>query len=316
MQATRTLVSKRSVSIVNTGLLTLTGMLIATMLALSNLVTSSGVHPLVYAFWQTVVAGSILLMVSVRFRSGINRRVIIYYVLSALAGIVIPNTSAFYLVTKLGAGFVGILYALPPVFTFLFAVALGIERTSLTKFVGLSLAVTACISIVLLRHLQLENVTWHWYMLGFLIPISLSIGNIYRSVAWPKGLDARTLAAGTLLAASTAIALFAEGMNVDLYTPSISTGYRWVIVGQGLLTALTYFCTFELQRRSNPVFYSQIGAVAAVFGLFIGVFFLGERYSAGIWFFVVIVIIGLRIANRTKPFFRTNRKKISCQARR
>lgn len=300
MQAIQRSVLKSPVNVFNAGLLILNGMLIAIMLALSNIVTSAGVHPLVYAFWQTVVAGMILVIVSVRFHTRLNQRVIVYFVLSALAGIVVPNTAAFFLVTKLGAGFVGILYALPPVFTFFFAVSLGLERASIMKFSGLSVAVIACISIVLLRRLQLEQVTWHWYMLGFVIPVSLSIGNIYRSVAWPKGLDARSLAAGTLLAASIVISLCAKGVNVELYTPNISTGYWWIIAGQGVLTALTYFSTFELQRRSSPVFYSQIGAVAAVFGLFIGVIFLGERYSVGIWFAVAIVIFGLRLANKAR----------------
>jgi drug/metabolite transporter (DMT)-like permease len=59
------------------------------------------------------------------------------------------------------------------------------------------------------------------------------------------------------------------------------------------------FCAFELQKCSDPVFYSQLGSVAAVFGLLIGVVWFNEVYSMQICLGVLLVIFGLRMSNKT-----------------
>ncbi|WP_205422284.1 DMT family transporter [Marinobacter sp. Arc7-DN-1] len=281
------------------GLLMANGFLIALMLALAKAATAQGVPAITYAFWQTLIAGLILLLCSANFRALFEQRLTIYFFISGLTGIAIPNVIAFYLVTKLGAGFTGIMYALPPIFTFLIATTIGLERLSWTKLAGLSVAVSACAWIVLQRHTEMGQSNLLWFALGLLIPAALSVGNVYRSVAWPDQAKPMTLAAGTLLASAIVLGLLARLTETPLASGGFGSAFLTVILIQGLLTALTYYCAFELQKRSNPVFYSQLGAVAAVFGLIIGVVWFNERYSLGIWLGALTVIVGLRMSNRT-----------------
>ena len=283
------------------GLLLANGFLIALMLALAKAATSQGMPAITYAFWQTLIAGAVLLVCAGKGRSLLEPRLGRYFLISGLTGIAIPNAIGFYLVTKLGAGFTGIMYALPPIFTFLLAAGLGLEKRSWIKLAGLSIAVVACAWIVLQRHSEISSPNALWFAMGLLIPAMLSIGNVYRSVAWPSGVKPMILASGTLLASAGTLGLLAGLTRTSIFPET--TGLQLVsIVGvQGLLTALTYLCAFELQRRSNPVFYSQLGAVAAMFGLLIGVIWFNERYSVGIWLGALVVILGLRISNRTKP---------------
>lgn len=95
------------------GLLLANGFLIALMLALAKAATSQGMPAVTYAFWQTLIAGAVLLLCSQKRRSLLERRLTRYFLISGLTGIAIPNVIGFYLVTKLGAGFTGIMYALP-----------------------------------------------------------------------------------------------------------------------------------------------------------------------------------------------------------
>ena len=282
------------------GLLLTNGFLIALMLALAKTATAQGVPAITYVFWQTLIAGVVLLLCSVRPTAIFQRRLARYFLISGFTGIAVPNAIAFYLVTKLGAGFTGIMYALPPIFTLLIAASMGLESRTWTKLTGLAIAVSACAWIVLQRHTEMHQPSGLWFALGLLIPVSLSIGNVYRSVAWPTDTKPMTLAAGTLFASAVTVGALA----VALRTPLISTEYRTqfltIIVPQGLLTALTYYCGFELQKRSNPVFYSQLGAVAAMFGLAIGVIWFDERYSMAIWLGALTVIAGLRMSNRER----------------
>jgi len=106
------------------------------------------------------------------------------------------------------------------------------------------------------------------------------------------------LASGTLLASSITLGLLAGLTETPVFPKNTGFHLLGIVVLQGLLTALTYLCAFELQRRSNPVFYSQLGAVAAVFGLLIGVIWFKESYSISIWLGAFVVILGLRISNR------------------
>lgn len=282
------------------GLLLANGFLIALMLALAKAATSQGMPAVTYAFWQTLIAGVLLLLSSHKRRSLLERRLTRYFLISGLTGIAIPNVIGFYLVTKLGAGFTGIMYALPPIFTFLLATSIGLEKRSWIKLAGLSIAVVACAWIVLQRHSEISSPSMLWFAMGLIIPAMLSIGNVYRSVAWPDGVKPMVLASGTLLASAFTLALVASLTDTPIFPKGTGSDLIGIVVLQGLLTALTYLCAFELQRRSNPVFYSQLGAVAAVFGLLIGVIWFEEHYSVTIWLGAFLVILGLRISNRKK----------------
>ncbi|MCG7201212.1 DMT family transporter [Marinobacter pelagius] len=287
------------------GLLIANGFLIALMLALSKTATTQGMPPATYAFWQTLIAGSILLLRSTPVRSLLNLRLITYFFISGLSGIAIPNVTAFFLVSKLGTGFTSIMYALPPIFTFLIAASMGLEKRSWSRFSGLSVAVLACVWIILQRHSEVPHSSLQWYLLGLLIPVALSIGNIYRAVAWPRHSTPMTLAAGTLLACAVSLALFTRVTDTPLVSVNFGPGLQKVIVLQGVLTALAYLCAFEIQKRATPVFFSQLGAVAAVFGLVIGVVWFREQYTLTIWLGVMMVILGLRLSNRSGPVTRT-----------
>ncbi len=282
------------------GLLLANGFLIALMLALAKAATSQGMPAVTYAFWQTLIAGAVLLLCSQKRRSLLERRLTRYFLISGLTGIAIPNVIGFYLVTKLGAGFTGIMYALPPIFTFLLATSIGLEKRSWIKLTGLSIAVVACAWIVLQRHSEISSPNIAWFAMGLIIPAMLSIGNVYRSVAWPDDVKPMVLASGTLLASAFTLALVASLTDTPIFPKGTGSDLIGIVVLQGLLTALTYLCAFELQRRSDPVFYSQLGAVAAVFGLLIGVFWFEEHYSVTIWLGAFLVILGLRISNRKK----------------
>tara|TARA_R110002167_G_scaffold21306_2_gene77651 strand:+ start:309 stop:1256 length:948 start_codon:yes stop_codon:yes gene_type:complete len=293
------------------GLLLLNGFLIALTLAFAKEVTSQGVSPISYAFWQTFIAGSILLSASLRDRIRLNRSIILYFVISGLSGIAIPNVVAFFLVGKLGAGFTSIMFALPPIFTFLLSASLGLEKLKLLRLIGLLIAVLACTWIIFQRHSQIGEGSILWYIMGVVIPVMLSIGNVYRSVAWPKGMKSRPLAAGTLIASALSLSVFGKLTNVEFFDQDISLNVHGLILVQGLLTAINFFCAFELQKRSNPVFYSQLGTVAAIFGLLIGIVWFNEAYSLSIWLGVFFVIFGLRVSNKgtfTQPAIKTEAK--------
>lgn len=280
------------------GLLLLNGLLIALMLALAKVATSQGLPAASYAFWQTLIAGTLLLVFTGGLKKLFSRQLTRYFLVSGLTGISIPNVIAFYLVTRLGAGFTGIMYALPPLFTFLLALSIRLEKPVWSRFAGFGIAALACSWIMSQRHTEMSLVSPLWFGLGLLIPLMLSIGNIYRSIAWPKDAKPTTLAAGTLLTSTLTLAVFAQSTGTPLLPDLFDSNMIAILTLQGGLTALAYLCAFELQKRSNPVFYSQLGVIAALFGLMIGALWFKESYSFGIWVGALFVVFGLKLGAR------------------
>ena len=72
----------------------------------------------------------------------------------------------------------------------------------------------------------------------------------------------------------------------------------WTIVAvQSVLTAISYRGFFHLQKRTSPTFLSQLGFVITPAGLLFGIVFFGESYGWAVWGGVVLLLIGVVLAN-------------------
>jgi len=300
-------------------LLATNGFLVALMLSLAKVAVSEGMPAITYAFWQSMLAGSMLWALA-KLTQAMEKKALAtpvthaelnksqnqpsrshllrYFLISGLSGVALPNVLAFMLVNKLGAGMTAILYALPPLFTLLGSSFLGQERLTRPKLSGILIAVAGCIWIVSLRYPQLDLAPLHWIAWGLVIPLSLAAGNIYRSLDWPDGASPLPLASGMLFGATLLIAGHAMLNGLSLNILHFDNKLITILGIQGLVTAATYLCFFKLQQMTGPLYVSQTGAVAAVFGLVLGNLYFNEAYPMWIWLAVLIVLFGLRQVNK------------------
>lgn len=287
--------------------------LISLMLLLAKYAIADGLNPINYTFWQTLIAGMILLIwraqcafnILPHFKKrGFSAHVVRYAIISGLTGVALPNIVAFMLVSPLGIGNTNLMYALPPVFTLLLSALAKQDTMTSRKVVGI---VFVCLGSAALLFAQgvlsgSDNpVPHYWYALGLIIPISLAAGNVYRIIDWPKPLDGLTLAALMLLGAALCIAIYAFWFRIDLsislHAPISSTGVLFLLI-QIPFTALTYVVFFQLQRLTSPVYVSQIGAVSAVIGSILGVLLFDEFYSASMILAIVVVLVGVMFVSK------------------
>ncbi|MEE4251912.1 MAG: DMT family transporter [Alcanivoracaceae bacterium] len=280
-------------------LLLTVGCLIAAMLPLSKMAMAAGATPLAYAFWQSLGGAMLLSLASVWRTSPVKPRPLHlrYALLSGLTAIAIPNGLAFVLVAKVGAGLTATLYALPSLLTYGLALSLRMEQVSLARSLGLSLAVLGCACILWPRDASFVDGHSAWMTIGLGVPLSLAIGNIYRSRAWPRGAKSYQLAPAMLFAGALFLGLL-TGLRGELNTLWLPGAASKLVAVQACLTALGYVGFFELQRRTSPVFLSQIGFVITLAGLVWGVFLFGEEIDAGVWAGIAIILPGMVLANR------------------
>ena len=286
-----------------------TGALLGLSTNLAKVAGGAGLTPLAFLAWS--ITGASLLLVGVAAVRGrlppLNARTIEYFVLSAFVTIAASNLIVFSAVPRVGAAFVAPLIALPPLLTYLGALALGLERFHAGRAGGVALALAGVLWIALLK-LATPDAATFWIMLTFVSPVLFAIGNLYRTLRWPAGVSADALAPGMLGAA--ALMLLAAGL---LPSPAFSLAVPMdralpglLVLVQALVFAGQFVLLLELQRRGGPVYLSLFGPVGALVGIPIAVLLLGERPPEGLA--VGAVMIGLGVVLLTSGGTRAARR--------
>lgn len=274
------------------------GVLIALMLPLSRAAMNTGMTPLAYAFWQALGGGVILAAWLRRHPSlRVDGKLFSYFGISGLTAIAIPNAVAFAVVSNIGAGLTATLYALPSLATYAMAVTLGMESLKTRKAIGLSLGVAGCVWILSPNPAGISPEALPWLLLGLLVPISLAIGNIYRTSHWPTGAMPEQLAVGMLFGG--AVLLFVVVVTAgDIRTLVVESAGLWaMLLLQSILTAIGYWGFFHLQRQTTPTFLSQLGFVITPVGMFFGIAFFDESYGWAVWGGGLLLLTGVVLAN-------------------
>ncbi|MEP1214831.1 MAG: DMT family transporter [Marinobacter sp.] len=277
------------------------GVTIALMLPLSRAATDAGMTPLAYAFWQAL-GGGLILAAWLRQRSPVSfdGTLARYFGISGLTAIAVPNAVAFAVVSNVGAGLTATLYALPSLATYAIAVTLGMESLSGKKAIGLSFGVAGCVWILSPNPAGVSADSLPWLLLGLLVPLSLAIGNIYRTSHWPAGATPEQLAIGMLLGGAVIIFMTVL-VSGDVTTLLVDDIRLWGILAvQSILTAIGYRGFFHLQRQTSPTFLSQLGFVITPAGMLFGIVFYGESYGWAVWGGVVLLLAGVVLANLPK----------------
>lgn len=283
------------------GLLLVTGALLGLTPPLGKMATQAGISALTWSFVISLGAGGVLLLVLVARRSlsRLNGRKLRYFVITAAVSYAIPNTVMFSVIPHLGAGYTGIIFTLSPLITLGLAIALGVRRPNLLGVAGITVGFVGAVMVAATRGEAGQPASLSWVLIGLVIPASLALGNIYRTMDWPEGSTPLELASGSHLAAAAmllvTIWLVGEADHVSSirHTPLL-------VVAQVAAASAMFAFFFRLQAVGGPVYLSQIGYVGAAVGLAAGVLFLGESYASLTWIGAAVVTIGVIMTTKAQ----------------
>ena len=169
-------------------LLVITGGLLGATFPLGKLTAAAGVSPVIWAF--LIAGGSGLVLLAALLISGqrlpLDRASLTYFFMTALVSYAIPNLLLFSVIPHVGAGYSGIMFTLSPMLTLLFSIVARTGKTNGLGVIGILVGFAGALTIAVSR-LQEGQAVQHWALvLAFAIPVSLAIGNVYRTLAWPK----------------------------------------------------------------------------------------------------------------------------------
>lgn len=261
---------------------------------LAKAASNAGIEPLTALTVPLLIAASVLSGTAFA-RDGapnLSARRIEYYVVAALTGIVTPNLIFFNAVAHVGAGIVSLVIALPPLFTYLGALALRAESFSTWRAVGVVSAMTGMV-LIGAREVGALDAPIGWLALTASAPLLLAIGNLYRTLRWPPGANARELAPGMLCAATIALLVVSLHPDVRLSLPTDDPMGLAILGAQAIVFTSQYKLLFVLQERGGPVYLSLLGAVGAVVGIPLAGLLFDEPPPAGLMSGGVLIGVGM-----------------------
>nr|WP_274705530.1 DMT family transporter [Salipiger pentaromativorans] len=264
---------------------------------LAKLAVSEGYRHFGLLFWQLSIGAVLLGGVTVLRGRGLpfDRRSLPLYLIIALVGTVLPGVTSYTAAIHLPSGVLSILLSSVPLFTFPMALALGNDRFSVRRFLGLCLGMLGVAILVLPRASLPDPAMAAW------IPVALISSAFYAAegnyvARWGmRGLDpVQTLAGASVLGAAICLPLaLATGQFIDPRPP-------WgvpdrALAASALLHAVAYAGYVWLVSRAGAVFAVQVSYLVTLFGLCWAMLFLGEAYTGWVWAALLVLFSGMAL---------------------
>ena len=275
------------------------GLFLGCLMPLGKLAHAASIDPLLWATMISFVPGLCLAAFAGRAACSL-RSLASFGFVSGLFAYVIPNAVLFTAMPHIGSGLAGLMFAISPVVTALTSLALGVRPPSRSLLVAVVFGFVGAVLVVAGRQNLVLPSAANWLLIALIIPISLAVGNVYRSARWPVGATPTQVgAASNVLAAPLLLALaLLHGASLDLAAFGQNV---FLAVGQCVASLLMFILFFRLQWIGGPTYLSQIGYVAAAVGLVTGVGLFGESYPLIVWLGALLIIAGILANFVEKP---------------
>ena len=288
-------------------LLLLSGwMLLGLSTNLAKLAGDVGLAPLALLGWSMSGAAAILL-IAAALRGclpPVGKRTLRYYAISALVSVAGSNFIFFSAIPHVGASFVAMIVTLPPLLTYVGALALKMERFQMVRAMGVAAALAGA-GVLAAAQLKVPDTDVFWVLLALGGPVLLAIGNLYRTLRWPAGVPAEALAPGMVTGAAAMLMLAGLLPGYSLAIPTDQSLPLILVIVQAFIFAGQFQLLFLLQKAGGPVLLSLLGSVGAIVGVPVAIVLQNETPPQGLIPSAGLIALGITLVAlgqaRAKP---------------
>lgn len=272
------------------------GLLLGVSTNLAKYAGQIGLTPIAFLFWSLTGASIILLVIAlIRYElPPLSIRSFEYYFVAALVSVVGSNLIFFSAIPHVGAGFVALIIALPPLLTYLGALALRMERFQTVRALGVVAALVGA-GVLAANKFSAPDASVFWILLALCGPVLLAIGNIYRTLRWPENASPNALAPGMLVMAVILLGIISMLPDFSLVVSLADFRSFALIIVQACIFAGQFLLLFLLQKTGGPVLLSLLGSVGAVVGVPVAVFLQGESPPDGLILGASLIALGVAL---------------------
>lgn len=264
---------------------------------LTKITVTAGYQPFGLIFWQMLI-GAVLLG-AFRWRElgrlPVSPKTIGLWLLIAVLGTLIPNSASYTAAFHLPAGIMSIVIASIPMMAFPMALALGNDRFSPRRLLGLMLGLGGVALIAFPEASLPERAMIAFLPLALVAPFCYACeGNIVAR--WgTAGLDAVQVlfgasAIGTVIALPLALA---SGQFFVPRPPFILADLTMVVTS--VIHVLVYTGYVWLVGRAGAVFAGQVSYLVTGFGVIWAMLILSETYSFWVWGALACMSVGVML---------------------
>ena len=262
---------------------------------LGKIAITAGGTPIGLTFWQSLFSGLILLAY-VFFRHGkiiIPKIMFLPIVIISFLSVVIPNIIFYACVEHLDAGVLSISVSVIPLFTYLIALGLRMDKFKVRRVIGLITGFCALLILILPENSLPDKRDIPWVLLALNCALCYALENIYIDrLALQNFGPIRLVCAVSFV---SAIITFLLSIVMDQFFILQPTNLYLFIstLGLGFISATAYSIFIYLIGRAGSVFSSQVGYLVTFFGVVWGIITLGESHSVFVWLSLAMIMLGI-----------------------
>jgi len=262
---------------------------------LGKIAITAGGTPLGLTFWQSLFSGLILLAY-VFLRHGkiiIPKIMFLPIIIITFLSVVIPNIIFYACIEHLDAGVLSISVSVIPLFTYLIAMGLRMDRFKIRRVLGLVTGFCALLILILPENSLPDKRDIPWVLLALNCALCYALENIYIDrLALQNFGPIRLVCAVSFV---SAIITFLLSLLMDQFFILQPTNLYLFIstLGLGFISATAYSIFIYLIGRAGSVFSSQVGYLVTFFGVVWGIIILGESHSVFVWLSLAMIMLGI-----------------------
>ncbi|MEM9437990.1 MAG: DMT family transporter [Pseudomonadota bacterium] len=264
---------------------------------LAKIAVSTGYQPFGLIFWQLAITTFVLGIVSFARGKGLpfTRGPMRVYLMIAFIGTLLPNSASYQAVVHLQSGLMSVLLSAVPMMAFPVALFLGLDRFTMSRFLGLMLGLAGVLVIVLPDASLPEPGLVGWVFVALLAPACYAWeGNLVARFGL-EGLDAVQALFGASLV-GTIIAMPLAFTSGQFFNPAAEwSAADLAIIASSLVHAVVYTTYVWLVSRAGPTFAVQVSYLVTGFGVCWAMLLLNEGYSPFIWVALVLMFAGMAL---------------------
>ncbi|MDP2084448.1 MAG: DMT family transporter [Gemmobacter sp.] len=264
---------------------------------LGKMSVATGHPPFGVIFWQLVIGTVLLGAISLARRRPLvlTRRRLEFFVVVAILGTLVPNTTFYISVARLPSGIMSILISAVPLIALPLALALGNDRFSWARLGGLLLGL-AGVGLIALPGSSLPDPAMAAFLpLALVGPLFYALEGNY--VAW-RGTDAmdpvQAMAGASFVGMVLIVPLvLVTGQWVNPFAAPGQAEFAMLLMG--IVHGLVYAAFVWLVAVGGPVFAGQSAYLVTASGMVWAMVLLDERFSPTVWAAMATMLAGVAL---------------------
>lgn len=272
-----------------------------TSFSIAKFAMESGITPLGYSFWQSfgpAVLVFIIAFIQKKSLPPFNKQHLFFYFICGLMGIALPNLTMYFAAIHVPSGILGLIVNISPILTYILAILFVIEKFAWNRFLGIIVGFSGLFILFLPKLSDFRE--YQWMLFALITPLLLASCTVFMVKLRPHHTSSLVLSSGMLIAATciiTPIIFFTNNFHPILFP--LSTPDLFILI-EIILSSIGYVLFFELLRVAGPVFYSLVGCIVALAGLFWGYIIFHEHIKLIEWLSVLFIISAIFLVSKKK----------------